>query len=139
MLLLRVVPTSISTGPGRINLGLTYVPLDHLRKGLFPIDGSKKGRTHRGLLFVQIVRAFNVVSLMRKDLTSSYCVIRLGTTPAKKTRVVRDSVDPEWNENFEWYDVCVEDVLLVEVFNSGSFMDTSLGFVKMYAGMGSFI
>lgn len=133
-MLFRVMPTSAKSEASQINLSLTYLPLDHLRRGLFPTLGSKKGAIHSGLLFVQLVRAFNVVSQVRKNLVSSYCMLRLGDTPPKKSRVVKDSVDPEWNENFEWFDACVRDVLEVEILHVGNFMDTSLGHVKISAG-----
>lgn len=130
----RVMPTSVKPEASQINLSMTYLPLDRLRRGLFPTHGAKRGTTHSGLLFVQLVRAFNVVSQVRKNLFASYCVLRLGNKPPKKSRVVKDSVDPEWNENFEWFDACVRDVLVIEFLHVGNFMDTSLGHVKMSAG-----
>lgn len=62
-----------------------------------------------------------------------YCVFGLGDAPSKRSRAVRDTLDPEWNENFEWFYVSVKDELLVEILDEGRFMDTSLGFLKIPA------
>ncbi|GMH45699.1 hypothetical protein BSKO_13662 [Bryopsis sp. KO-2023] len=127
------MPKSKNSGVGRINLSLTYLPLDRLRRGIFPLGPPTKGRTHRGLLFLQLIRAFNLTSGKRRSVTAPYCVLCLGENSSKRSRVAKDSGDPEWNENFEWFYVSVKDELVVEILNEGKFMDTSLGFVKIQA------
>ncbi|AQK96770.1 GTPase activating protein 1 [Zea mays] len=85
-------------------------PLDHLA----------------GLLEVRVVRG---VDLAIRDLRSSdpYVVLRIGKAQKVKTRVVKKSINPEWNEKLT---LSIEDPAVpirLEVFDKDTFVDDAMG------------
>ena len=66
------------------------------------------------MLFCRMECAHNLVSVDGGKLSDPYGVLWCNDVK-KKTGIVKDTLDPEWNEHFEWPNVPSSDTLYVEV------------------------
>lgn len=103
------------SGEGEIHLCLTYMTLDSLRGGQFVLTPrDKEANIHHGMLFCRMESAHNLVSVDREKLSDPFG--RLWCHDIKKeTGIIKDTLDPEWNEHFEWPNVSSAETLYVEV------------------------
>lgn len=103
---------------------------------------SSNTTSHYGLLFVRLLRfakpcsplsscfrAYNLANVDYLSLSDPFCVLSLNSAYPKRTRTIRDCLDPEWKENYEWFNVSVKEHLLIEVLPAGGTpFDCGIGF-----------
>ncbi|CAD7696976.1 unnamed protein product [Ostreobium quekettii] len=112
----------------RLHLELTYMPLDWLRRGRFC---ATQQCVHHGLLFFRLLRGFNLPT----SLQQPYCELKLVNTVTGKERGTKKSrcmkqvnnFYIEWNESFEWFNVSVDEVMSIKVFDIGKYKVRQVG------------
>lgn len=95
------------------------MPVEWLRQGKIRLDDGYGNRSaiHKGLFFLRLLKAYNLKNIDGTSTTvDSYCILSMGTEEVRRSRVVKDTLDPKWNENFEWFNVSVKENLIIEVF-----------------------
>lgn len=60
-------------------------------------------------------RAYNLANVDYLSLSDPFCVLSLNSTFPKRSRTIKDTLDPEWRENYEWFNVSTKDDLVIEV------------------------
>eukprot|EP00210_Caulerpa_lentillifera_P007137 g6827.t1 len=118
----------------QIRLKLTYMPVEDLRQGRLLMRDRKLGtstNSHHGLLFVRLLRAYNLANVDFLSLSDPFCQLTVGTRPPKRSRTIKNTLDPKWGESFEWFNVSTQDRLYIEVLSEGKVVDLPIGYVNI--------
>lgn len=116
------------TGCGEIRLKLCYYSLNDLRSGKGYSETSDS--TPRGLVFITVNEASNLMSVDNIGVSDPYCVVWLGHVK-RKTRTLKNTRNPIWQEAMDWSNVSALDTLYVEVWDQGKISDQLLGKAKI--------
>ncbi|CAD7705027.1 unnamed protein product [Ostreobium quekettii] len=106
---------------------LTYMTLESLRSGHYSLTPKDKERNvHHGMLFCWVEGAFNLISADGASKSDPYCTLWC-QNDKKSTHAMKDTLDPEWNEYYEWPNVSASETLFIEVHDKGTMSDKLLG------------
>ncbi len=100
-------PNATSSHRGELRLGLMFSP-----------SPSKQGHT-KGTLHIAVKNARNLPNMDTKGLTDGFVKLYLlpdkSAKGKKKTAVIKDNLSPEWNEEFAYERVLLEDLRAARV------------------------
>jgi hypothetical protein len=111
-------PDGCGQGEGEVHLRCTYTPFDQMAR--HPADSVT------GALLVRLVKG---IELPAKDGTTSdpFCTFKLGKHKEQKSYVISATLQPTWNQKFEWLNVEADSVLEIECIDDDMIGDELLG------------
>ncbi|KAL1833200.1 hypothetical protein ACET3Z_002851 [Daucus carota] len=98
-----------------------------------PASGKRKDVILRGVLSVTVISAEDLPAVDLMGKSDPFVVLIMRKTEQKqKTRVVHNSLDPVWNQTFDFVvEDALHDLLLVEVYDHDTFGKDKMGRVVM--------
>ncbi|KAK9803778.1 hypothetical protein WJX73_005763 [Symbiochloris irregularis] len=110
-------------GCGKIRLKVTYWPFDLLYKQ------PREAKT--GAVLVHLKHATNVVAADPNGLSDPYVILTIGKEQKKSVCMYR-TLEPVWEEKYDWTQVPIDEVLKVEMWDEDKFNgDDTLGKVEI--------
>lgn len=111
-------PDGCGQGEGELRLRLTYTPFDAFTH--HPKDSAT------GALLLKLQKGNEMPA---KDGTTSdpYCIMKVGKHKERKSTVIATTLEPLWNQKFEWLNVDVNETLRIDCMDDDLIGDELLG------------
>lgn len=87
-------PTQVSLGGNKVTVSMRYIPVK------MELDASESFN-NAGNLRVEILDAANLPAADRNGYSDPYCIFRLNDKEVHKTKTIKKTLHPAWNEFFE--------------------------------------
>jgi hypothetical protein len=111
-------PDGCGQGEGELHMRVTYTPFEKMAR--HPSESMS------GALLVRLVKADE---LPAKDGTTSdpFCTFKLGKHKEQKSWVISATLQPTWNQKFEWLNVDASETLEIECIDDDYIGDELMG------------
>lgn len=111
-------PDGCGQGEGELHLRITYTPFEAFTR--------HPSQSLTGALLIKLEKG---KELPARDGTTSdpFCIFKLGKHAEKKSEVISATLEPIWNQKFEWLNVDVNETLKIDCMDDDMIGDELLG------------